>query len=224
MGQKKDGSWEFKIDEEFAKEKEKQGAPQSSTVQHLRQHFKGHSPKMELDFAGVPGKRSRSHLAEQMEKGDADPFPPPSPGVRIGAGFIDLAFAGACLLVASQAFAHLQGPVTDYANELALKYTDSSFSSRQVADYGHPALKLACFLALYIWPLLFFCNSLGKRLTGIEILHSDGETIPGHFQVLARELVFKPLSLISVVGLVPIVWRADGRAVHDLIGKTMLYH
>ena len=230
MGSESD-DWDFKLDEKFVKEKEEHHSPRQKLARELKdarglpsEAIKNRPPKMELDFEGVPRKTSRSQLADQMDTARRDdPFPPPSLGPRLWAGAIDLAFAGACLSASYGLSLYLQGPIANFANELALEHTGSSFSSRHIKDYLHPLIKLLVFIFLYAWPCLIFYNSLGKRLTGIEILHQDRETLPGRGQILTRELLLKPLCVASLVGVLPIFLRSDRRGTHDLICKTFLY-
>ncbi len=230
MGSEND-DWDFKLDEKFVKEKEKSHSPREQLARELKsakglpsEAIKNRPPKMELDFEGVPHKTSRSRLADRInsEQNDA-PFPPPPLHLRLWAGLIDLGLAGICLGASYGICLYLQGPITDYANELALEHTGSSFSSRHIEDYFHPLLKLVVFVLFYAWPCLIFANSLGKRLVGIEILHQDLENLPGRGQILARELLLKPLSVALLVGVLPIFLRSDKRGVHDLICKTFLY-
>ncbi len=94
-------------------------------------------------------------------------------------------------------------------------------TSRLLADVG---LALALAIGVFaLWCVGFEASASGatpgKRLLGLRVLAVDG-TRPGPARVLVRFLAAAPSWLLLHLGHAVVAWRADGRALHDLIAGT----
>jgi uncharacterized RDD family membrane protein YckC len=83
----------------------------------------------------------------------------------------------------------------------------------------YPALSLAVFMGVIVWPIYRWGQSPGKKAMGLRIYFTGGS---GSFsEVLGREIGAKFLSMISVVGVL-IAAGSSKLALHDRIMKTQV--
>jgi uncharacterized RDD family membrane protein YckC len=74
-----------------------------------------------------------------------------------------------------------------------------------------------------IFPL-FSGQSIGKMLTGIKIVKSDGNTV-SFSRVLVRHLIGYPLTLLTFgLGFILSVFNRNGRSLHDYLAGTIVIH
>ncbi len=85
------------------------------------------------------------------------------------------------------------------------------------------------FLAFSIWFFLYFWVGVaisgrtpGMGVAGIKVVSADGSPVsPGHAALRALVL---PISAVTVVGLLGVVFDANQRALHDLVAKTAVVY
>jgi uncharacterized RDD family membrane protein YckC len=76
------------------------------------------------------------------------------------------------------------------------------------------------YLAL---PLVYSGQTLGKKIFGLKVLPLDDDRPLNLKEALLREVIGRPLSFFTFgIGIFSILWRHDRRALHDLIGKTVV--
>lgn len=99
---------------------------------------------------------------------------------------------------------------------------------------GHPwsirDLPVASWLVLILWAI-FYCaypvaaggRTFGMAVVGLRVIRPDGTPVTGR-EALVRVLAL-PLSFLTLgVGFLLIVFRQDGRALQDLIGRTTVVY
>lgn len=61
----------------------------------------------------------------------------------------------------------------------------------------------------------------GKAVMGLKVLHSEVGSFPSFLQAIGREVIGRPLELITcMLGYLLPLFRADRRALHDLVFLT----
>jgi uncharacterized RDD family membrane protein YckC len=101
----------------------------------------------------------------------------------------------------------------------------------RLAAYGYGSKHLLLTAALAALPLLVCSGvptliggqSLGKRIVGLRVLRRTSDPRLSPLQVLARELIGKPLSLACFgLGFVLAAFTKRHRALHDYLGGTVV--
>ncbi len=76
-------------------------------------------------------------------------------------------------------------------------------------------------MTFYMVPILFFKRSFGKKICKVRIYSSLGEA-PTSKVLFMREAVFKPLSLMTVIGVLVIFIDKKRRGFHDKMADTII--
>lgn len=87
-------------------------------------------------------------------------------------------------------------------------------------EYFSWVFKLASFYFYFYWSVARFGGTPAKLLLGMRVIHSVTGQSPSFFQVLVREGVIKPLSMLFVLPLIYPLLNNDRRALHDIVAKT----
>ncbi len=74
----------------------------------------------------------------------------------------------------------------------------------------------------YLWPLRSYGGSPAKLLLGLRIVNERTGEPPDLPQILLREIIGKPLSLVTVFGAALALVAEDKRALHDRISNTVV--
>ena len=106
---------------------------------------------------------------------------------------------------------------------------ESKLSVEVLAELPYPQIVLKALLPLllififYLIPTCTSRKSLGKKLFSIRIgsKFEDGKITKK--AVLIREVLIKPISLISIVGVLLIFTNSKRRALHDYICGSTVY-
>ena len=88
-----------------------------------------------------------------------------------------------------------------------------------------PSVKLAIEAVIgyaYLWSIHQWGGSPAKILLGLRILDIGSGRKLRMSKVLLRECLFKPLSLISIVGMLMPLFRVDRLALHDLFAGSVV--
>jgi len=79
------------------------------------------------------------------------------------------------------------------------------------------------FILFLVIPSSLFYKTPGKSMMDMRIGHKDIGDRPSRFMLFLRELIFKPLSIVSVIGVLLGLKGEWKRTLHDYICQTSLY-
>lgn len=182
--------------------------PDVDSVEEKFKHL-GPSHKLEIDTdSQKPQKTRTEHFRELEEKRLAelkDVYTPAALGNRLIAGVIDQGIVGfGCHFLLKNIPA-----LNFHFYKLPLKNTLFSWYVAYVI----------VSLVIQVLPMCFFQTTLGKRLMKIKV-RGVSMYMLSFIQILFRESIAKPLSLISVIGAYHACTRKDKMAIHDMISRT----
>lgn len=101
-----------------------------------------------------------------------------------------------------------------------------SASAPGSASLGSTGVLLTVLVFISNFVLLPMLNgqSIGKMLTGLRIVRTDG-TAASNGSILIRNLIGYPLSILTLgLGFLISVLNSKGRALHDLISRTVVVY
>lgn len=210
--------WDFKIDRGVAPEAEKKPAKKRS-LEDIAEAFSPEAPQdLALDHEALPPRSARLEnfkktvALERFAEIKAAPL-----GRRIQAGLVDLAF-----VAAAAGGAWLSFPMWREKLEKALppSLLGNVPYPEQVLEYSIPVL--AIFL-VHVFPSCWWRKSLGKKIFNLRIGWKEDDCGVPKKAVLWREVVAKPISCLSVIGLLFVFLGKRKRALHDFLSGTVVY-
>ncbi len=228
MGEKKDqDDWNFKVDEEhleqvqLKKKTQKAGGHRSSDL--LKKKGTGAtSQKRKLTVEGPKKKKmTRAAIARRDAalKQQAEIMPPGTVS-RVIATIIDYSFIAGFYVAGVFLTPIMNEHYLKFLREKGINQTLDPELLNMILAGGFAFL--AALLFFFIPAALFF-KTPGKSMMKIRIGHPIIGERPSKFMVFLRELIFKPLSVASVLGVL-IGFKNDGnRCLHDFISNTALY-
>ena len=77
------------------------------------------------------------------------------------------------------------------------------------------------FLLLYIFPVFSMKRTIGKVFIKIEI-EDINDGLVGGFRVVLREIVLKPISILTIIGIVIAFTNKKKRSLHDYLTATYI--
>jgi len=90
-------------------------------------------------------------------------------------------------------------------------------------NYINMGIIAASLIILYVLPTFLFGKSVGKILRGQRIGKvKDGVSI-SRFTAVIREIILRPISLISVIGIAMMFIGKNNQALHDKILQTSVF-
>ncbi len=99
----------------------------------------------------------------------------------------------------------------------------SKLLNSEISNVGWLIFLLLALTNFLIFPM-FSGQSIGKMITGIRIVKSDGSA-PGFASIILRNVVGYPLTLLSGgLGFLIAAFSESGRAVHDYLGNTVVVY
>ncbi len=103
------------------------------------------------------------------------------------------------------------------------EYDGLKLLNSEVTNIGWLILTLLILTNFIIFPL-FSSQTLGKFLTGIKIVRTDGSA-PSVGRLLIRHLIGYPLTMLTFgVGLLFAILNSRGRALHDFLAGTVVVY
>ncbi len=188
----------------------------------LKQLFKGKKERLHLDDSVVSRSKTRSRLAQELisseEEDPGDLMVFASPLERVIATVFDLFFLYAIFYVSK-----LSIPFLSFLLKLFLDhYKLAMLISPQTTDQCLFGVALIVLIYLFIViPLAFFNNTFGKKFLGLKVRGNQKYSLSLK-QAFLREIVYKPLSMISVVGLFMILFSKEKLSLHDRLSQTLV--
>lgn len=181
-------------------------------------------------YVPMDEKPNRS-VAETLREAEEDHFldcPNAEVRLRVAALLLD------CLLsaLALSGLQHLCTALQTHLGHLPIPATTDhgSFSSflitlntnaYYISNYLFIGLKVAFAYFYFVWSLAFAGGSPGKLLMGLRVIHFTHGTVPHFSAALLRETT-KVFGIALIFGIFPALTRPDRRAMHDLVGKTIV--
>ena len=195
----------------------------ADTLDRARQKLQTTHHNLEIqDTNEIRKKRtSRSKLAEQYEFQDKiEKLRRTSPVNRLIAGVIDLCYAGGIIFAAQFAVPMAK---KEYIKFLVSQNMNQMLDPAVLHQYLWIAVAAAALVILYILPTLMMGRSLGKSMQGQRIGNAvDGVSVE-RGAVFLREIILRPLSLLSVIGIALMFVTKKRQGLHDLILKTSVF-
>lgn len=221
---KGDESWDFKVADEHLeqveiKKKTVRATGKPPSPSDLK---KAPKKKKELQIDGVKRKRmSRSAIARRdTALANAKEIMAPTFFKRGMATVIDLAIQGGVWFGADFMKPTLHYHVVKLLEEKGISQTlDPILFDNILAG---TVTFVACFLLVY-FPAISFKATPGKSMMQIRIGHKVIGDRPSGFMILVREMILKPISMVSVVGLLIGIKNDGNRCLHDMLTNTALY-
>ena len=103
------------------------------------------------------------------------------------------------------------------------EYDGAKLLNNEISNTGWLITVLIAVTNFVIFPMLFG-QSIGKLLTGLRVVRSDGSA-PTLLNLCLRHLLGYPLTVITLgLGFFLSVFSGKGRALHDFIGKTVVIY
>lgn len=114
-------------------------------------------------------------------------------------------------------------PVVSLLIGRSFEYDGTKLLNSEVSNTGWLIMALLIITNFVIFPM-FSGQSIGKMLTGLRIVRSDGN--PASFsRLLVRHLIGYPLTILTGgLGLLLAVFNHKGRALHDLLAGTVVVY
>ena len=166
------------------------------------------TPSLEIDTAPAL-KRGRSELyREEERKREQEQNVPIDNLKRLFSNLID-----GVMIIVVFVFAKLTAP---YAQELVIENArrlrfNIAFSPTEITDICLVILFIAFFLLIYAYPCFLLGRSLGKNIIKIKIAGLNDQIPLSKKQILGREIIMKPISLFSLVGVLMIFTNEEKR-------------
>lgn len=83
------------------------------------------------------------------------------------------------------------------------------------------SLNFAIYFLFICFPMAFFNRTLGKKMVGIYV-YGDNSFNLSMMRVFLREFILKPISILSVIGIVVLFFNKKRKTLHDFILKTVV--
>lgn len=114
-------------------------------------------------------------------------------------------------------------PVVSLLLGRAFDYDGAKLLNSEISNAGWLVMILFAVTNFVIFPMLSG-RSLGKMLTGLKIVKSDGNAA-SLSSLLVRHLVGYPLTVLTFgLGFLLAVFNQKGRALHDLLANTVVVY
>ncbi len=222
---KKNDGWDFKVDEEDLKasQKPRKKVKASGGAAALSpDEINSKKKKRKLEVESVrKTKMTRAAIArrdaalEQYAE-----LMPPGPISRILSTLIDY---GLIALIFGLSYYFYEDIRYQYVHLLAEKGINQTLPPDQLKQLLVGAITLVGSILFIFFPAVFSHKTPGKSMMNIRIGHATIGERPTKKAILARELILKPLSVASLIGVLIGLKNDGARCLHDMIAGTALY-
>jgi uncharacterized RDD family membrane protein YckC len=222
---KKDDNWDFKVDEADLKATQKprkkvkaSGGDDNISPEEINRKKK----KRKLEVESVrKTKMTRAAIArrdaalEQYAE-----LMPPGPISRILSTVIDY---GLIALIFGVSYYFYEDIRYQYVQLLSEKGINQTLPPDQLKQLLIGVITFLGSFVLIFMPAVFSQKTPGKTLMNIRIGHATIGERPTKKAILLREMILKPLSVISVLGVLIGLKNDGSRCLHDMLTGTALY-
>lgn len=178
-------------------------------------------PKLALDESAVPKSKTRSAMAQDLNKApskEEDVFHYASFPKRGIAFILDMFFA---LFIAF--LVKLTSPLLRHVVQLFLDRYKLKFIVPEIFVMNTVIVVDALFITFFmiVIPLAFYNTSFGKKLLGLRVRSTQRYTI-SITQAFKRELIYKPLGIIIIAGFITPFFSKMQQSIHDMLTDTVV--
>ena len=223
--EKNSEDWDFKIKDIEKEDRLEKGPKKAVSDTGVRNLMKrGKKEDLKLAFDKIPKRVSRSDTEAYLNKsqhthGGKDTSTPDI-AVRGKAFAIDAVIMGVFYLLSRNS--QLLDVLFNWVDQAMVKLALGQLPEDPRVDY---LLSAGIFVVLYffIFVLLitFTSKSPGKFATKILVDDIDGGDI-GFFRTFLREMIFKPISALTIIGIFMPFMNPQRRALHDFLSKSVI--
>ncbi len=166
-------------------------------------------------------RTTRAQLAEQYDFQDRmDKLKRTPPVKRLVAGFIDIGILGALGFSAQFLIPMVK---KEYIKILVSQGIDQMLDPSILNQYLWIATASALILLFFVLPTIMMRKSIGKSVQGLRVGYSNDGVSISKGEAFVREIILRPISVLSVIGIVLMFTNKKNQALHDLILKTSVY-
>lgn len=176
-----------------------------------------------LTLEEAPTIRTRGALYTELSKDERvkteeDYYEFPSPVSRLISLLIDTLFAFVLIRLSFFTAPLLVKVFNIFLNRYKLVMW---FSQEVLLKMATISVTAAIFFLMIVIPAAFYNTSLGKKITGLRVRGDKKYTI-SLTQAFKREIIFKPLSMASLVGFVLPFFDKKKKSLHDRFAGTFV--
>lgn len=213
--------WDFKVAEEEVDQIKAAGKVAKDTKSKPLKKKSIKKKKLQIDDSAKPKRRSRAAIARRdaaLERYAEFRYPD-----FMKRGCAILIDAILLIVVAVVAINYQPEMKDHYLQLLRENGMNQSLTPDQMQYIFIGVPVILGHLILNLFPSVFWRKSIGKSIFKIRIGHDDVDKNSSQGQVLIRELIAKPLSLIIVVGIFIPLFNERNKSLHDYMMGTCLY-
>ncbi|MBI2518922.1 MAG: RDD family protein [Bdellovibrio sp.] len=222
---KKTEDWDFKINDVEKEDRLEKGSKRAVSDTGVRKLIKRNkSDDLKLAYDKVPKRASRSDAEAYINKsqhthGTKDTSTPML-AVRAQAFAIDAVIIGVFYLLARNA--QLLDVVFNWVDQAMLKSGMGQLPDNPNVDYIlSGGIFAVCYFCIFVVLTTFTAKSPGKFVAKILVDDIDGGDI-GFVRTFLREMIFKPISAVSIIGILIAFMNPHRRALHDFLAKSVV--
>lgn len=231
MTDKKNGDWDFKIDDEPVNPQSGPKKAALSAAERVKKSSPAPAPKkreapkanaaLGLANENKPKRQTMGQVARRMAAVEQmAEITPAFLKDRIMANVVDLALFGAVIF----GFYHFKDLIyAEYVKALAEKGISQMYDPNLVKRVQVTILSVIVLFFLHVVPSVIWTKSLGKKIFQIRIGHAELDKHARGFQIFLRECIAKPISILCVIGFILPFFNENRRSVHDFVAGTTLY-
>lgn len=218
-----DDEWDFKIDDKDAKPKQsKDGAKVKRPKRSIEEIAKDFAPQPEmelrLDHKSFIHRDERNQIVKRSIALEEFARIKPAPyGRRIKAIIFDFLYIVTLCGLSWLSFPYWR---TEFEAALPPGLLGDIPNPQLVLEYSIPFF---VYLTMYLLPTCFSRKSPGKKIFDLRIGNKEDDCGISKLAIFWREIIVKPISIVSVVGLLLVFINEKRRSLHDYLSGTTVY-
>jgi uncharacterized RDD family membrane protein YckC len=217
---KGEDDWNFSLDANVVEElQKKEPEPPKNSMKGIIK-TKAQSNHLALDEDAVPKAKSRSEMAKEVgeEAREVEEVVFAGPAARAVAGIIDFVLFCVYVFLAKIASPYMRIAIQIFLDKYRIKPDVDEVLFLNVL-WGIAFLFIS--FCLLIAPTSFAHHSWGKKIMKLKVTGTEKNFMPIGKTYL-RELVLKPISMLSVIGLVMYFFNENKQTLHDKLCDTFV--
>lgn len=196
--------------------------PTADEDQHTLSDFEKKPKKLRLDTNSYKPAKTRAELYKELMDAevilDEDVYEYANPLSRGLALVIDLGFLF-CIIYTALLLAPFELQIVQHF--LGIYKIELIFTPETTMEIFNILNVLATLFFAIVIPVAFFNCSLGKKILKLRVRGDNTYTI-SLSKAFQRELIFKPVSMIILVGFILPFFDKDKKSIHDKLAGTLV--